>query len=125
MDRIRTNNVFTVSVIIFRIRIRIQIVRLRIWIRIRIVRLRIWIRIRIVLLRIQIGYSTDIQIRIKNRTDINTNIDIFRILNKNIVCIIVCDPFSRAPHRLPVVLAMGCGRRTRRSLLSVNLFNAG
>jgi hypothetical protein len=34
----------------------------------------------------------------------------------------VCDPFSRAPHRL---WAMGCGRRTRRSLPSVHLFNAG
>jgi hypothetical protein len=34
---------------------------------------------------------------------------------------LVCDPFSRAPHRL---WAMGCGRRTRRSLPSVHLFNA-
>jgi hypothetical protein len=34
----------------------------------------------------------------------------------------LCDPFSRAPHRL---WAMGCGRRTRRSLPSVHLFNAG
>jgi hypothetical protein len=34
----------------------------------------------------------------------------------------VCDPFSRAPHRR---WAMGCGRRTRRSLPSVHLFNAG
>jgi hypothetical protein len=33
----------------------------------------------------------------------------------------LCNPFSRAP---PLV-AMGCGRRTRRSLLSVYLFNAG
>jgi hypothetical protein len=38
---------------------------------------------------------------------------------------VLCDPFSRAPHRLPMVLAMRCGRRTRRSLLSVHLFNAG
>jgi hypothetical protein len=34
----------------------------------------------------------------------------------------LCDPFSRAPHRR---WAMGCGRRTRRSLPSVHLFNAG
>jgi Domain of unknown function (DUF4413) len=34
----------------------------------------------------------------------------------------VCDPFSRAPHRL---WAMGCERRTRRSLPSVHLFSAG
>jgi hypothetical protein len=32
----------------------------------------------------------------------------------------LCDPFSRAPHRL---WAMRCGRRTRRSLPSVHLFN--
>jgi hypothetical protein len=36
---------------------------------------------------------------------------------------ILCDPFSRAPHRL--LVAMGCGRMTQRSLLSVHLFNVG
>jgi hypothetical protein len=35
----------------------------------------------------------------------------------------VCDPFSRAPHRR--LVAMGCGRRTRRSLPSMHLFSAG
>jgi hypothetical protein len=30
----------------------------------------------------------------------------------------LCDPFSRAPHRR--WLAMGCGRRTQRSLLNVH-----
>jgi hypothetical protein len=34
----------------------------------------------------------------------------------------VCDPFLRTPHRCE---AMGCGRRTQRSLLSVHLFSAG
>jgi hypothetical protein len=68
MDRIQTDNVLTVSVsvIIFRIRIRIRIVS---------------------------DTDTDqifdgYQIWIGYQTDINTNIDIFRILNKNIVCII-------------------------------------
>jgi precorrin-3B methylase len=46
------------------------------------------------------------------------------IMQQNIIIMRrkVCEPFSRAPH---CRWAMGCGRRTRRSLPSVHLFNAG
>jgi hypothetical protein len=66
MDQIQTDNALTVyvSVIIFRIRIRIVSDT--------------------DMDRIFDGY----RIRIGYQTDINTNMDIFWILNKNIVCII-------------------------------------
>jgi hypothetical protein len=49
-----------------------------------------WIQIWICIVRIWIwiGYLTDIQIRIGYRTYINMNMNIFQILNKNIIYII-------------------------------------
>jgi hypothetical protein len=64
MDWIRTDNDFIISVFV---------IIFQIW---------------IVRIRIRIRYSMDIWIRIGYRADTNTNMDIFQILNKNIICII-------------------------------------
>jgi hypothetical protein len=42
----------------------------------------------------------------------------FHVFRSQILFRRLCDPFSRAPHRL--LVAMGCGRRTQRSLLNVH-----